>query len=72
MFLLLDNKIFFVILEKGFFVYDYNKVKEWNIEVNDFIKKNIFLGGVIIKNKFIVLNFVLNGIIICDLNGKII
>lgn len=67
-----DNKMLMATLEKGLFVYDYNSVKEWNSEANTFIKKNTSLGGSIIKDKFIILNSVLNGIIICDLNGKII
>ncbi|WP_163408929.1 triple tyrosine motif-containing protein [Flavobacterium ajazii] len=67
-----NNKILLATLEKGLFVYDYNTVKEWNTEANIFIKKNTSLGGSIIKDKFIILNSVLNGIIICDLNGKII
>lgn len=72
MFPLPNNKILFATLEKGLFVYDYNSVKPWETEANVFIKKNTSLGGSIIKNKFIVLNSVLNGVIICDLNGKII
>ena len=67
-----NNKLLFATLEEGLFVYDYNTVKPWNTEANNFIKKNTSLGGSIIKNKFIVLNSVLNGLIICDLNGKII
>ena len=67
-----DNKMLMATLEKGLFVYDYNSVKEWNTEANTFIKKNTSLGGSIIKDKFIILNSVLNGIIICDLDGKII
>lgn len=72
MFPLPNNKILLATLEKGLFVYDYNQVKDWNTEANDFIKKNTSLGGTIIKNKYIILNSVLNGIIICDLNGRII
>ncbi|PXY45369.1 regulator [Flavobacterium hydrophilum] len=72
MFPLPNNKILLATLEKGLFVYDFNNVTEWNNEANNFIKKNTSLGGAIIKNKFIILNSVLNGIIICDLNGKIV
>lgn len=67
-----NNKLLLATLEKGLFVTDGNSVKPWETEANDFIKKNTSLGGSIIKNKFIVLNSVLNGVIICDLNGKII
>ena len=67
-----NNKLLLATLEKGLFVTDGNSVKPWETEANEFIKKNTSLGGSIIKNKFIVLNSVLNGFIICDLNGKII
>ncbi|RZJ47226.1 MAG: regulator, partial [Flavobacterium sp.] len=72
MFPLPNNKLLLATLEKGLFIYDYNTVVPWETEANNFIKKNTSLGGSIIKNKFIVLNSVLNGVIICDLNGKII
>ncbi|MEO8255478.1 MAG: triple tyrosine motif-containing protein, partial [Flavobacterium sp.] len=67
-----DNKLILATLENGLFIYDNNSIKPWKTEANEYIKKNSSLGGSIIKNKFIVLNTVLNGIIICDLNGKII
>lgn len=67
-----NNKLLMATLEKGLFVSDGKSVRPWNTEANDFIKKNTSLGGCIIKNKFIVLNSVLNGFIVCDLNGKII
>ncbi|MEZ0129114.1 regulator, partial [Flavobacterium sp. LBUM151] len=67
-----NNKLLLATLEKGLFITDGNSVKPWETEANEFIKKNTSLGGSIIKNKFIVLNSVLNGVIICDLNGRII
>lgn len=66
-----DNKLLIATLEKGLFIYSNEKITPWNTEANIFIKKNGSLGGVVIKDKFIVLNSVLNGIIISDLNGKI-
>jgi ligand-binding sensor domain-containing protein/DNA-binding CsgD family transcriptional regulator len=72
MFPLPNNKLLIATLEKGLFTYDSHIVKPWNTEANAFIKKNTSLGGTIIKNKFIVLNSVLNGIAICDINGKIV
>ncbi|MCV9929893.1 LuxR C-terminal-related transcriptional regulator [Flavobacterium sp. LS1R49] len=72
MFPLPDNKLLIATLERGLFTYDNHTVKPWGTEANIFIKKNTSLGGTIIKNKFIVLNSVLNGIAICDMNGKII
>jgi len=67
-----NNKMLLATLEKGLFISDNRTVKPWETEANAFIKKNTSLGGSIIKGKFIVLNSVLDGVIICDLNGKII
>jgi ligand-binding sensor domain-containing protein/DNA-binding CsgD family transcriptional regulator len=72
MFPLPENKLLVATLNKGLFVYNNEKTIPWDTEANTFIKKNSSLGGVTIKNKFIALNSVLNGIIICDNNGKII
>lgn len=66
------NKMLLATLEKGLFISDNTTVKPWETEANTFIKKNTSLGGSIIKGKFIVLNSVLDGVIVCDLNGKII
>ncbi|WP_230470616.1 helix-turn-helix and ligand-binding sensor domain-containing protein [Flavobacterium cheongpyeongense] len=67
-----NNSLLLATLEEGLFLYDFNKVIPWKTDANDFIKKNTSLGGSIINNKFIILNSVLNGVVICDLNGKII
>jgi DNA-binding CsgD family transcriptional regulator/ligand-binding sensor domain-containing protein len=67
-----NNKLLLATLEKGLFISDGKSVQPWETEANAFIKKNTSLGGSIIKGKFIVLNSVLDGVIICDLSGKII
>ncbi len=67
-----NDKLLIATLEKGLFVYENEKITSWDTESNNFIKKNSSLGGVAINNELIVLNSVLNGIIICDFNGKII
>ena len=72
MFPMPNNKILITTLDKGIYIYDGENTLPWTTEANVFIKKNSSLGGVSIKGKFIVLNSVLDGIIICDLNGKII
>ncbi|KFF06923.1 triple tyrosine motif-containing protein [Flavobacterium reichenbachii] len=66
------NKTLIITLEKGLFIYENNIITPWNTDANNFVKKNNSLGGAIINNKFIVLNSVLDGIIICDFGGKII
>ena len=69
---LANNKLLVATLEKGLFIMDGQTIEPWNTDANAFIKKNTSLGGSIIKGKFIILNSVLDGFIICDLNGKII
>ncbi|WP_109744364.1 triple tyrosine motif-containing protein [Arcicella aurantiaca] len=65
------NKLLISTLNDGLFVYDFKKVSAWNTEANGFIKKYGSLGGVFLKNKFII-NTPTNGIIKCDTAGKII
>ena len=72
MFQMPDNKLLVATIDKGLFLYDNKKMTSWNTEANNFVKKNSCLGGVAIKNNYIVLNSVLNGIIICDKTGRII
>jgi len=66
------NKLLFATLDKGIFSYENNLLTSWETEANSFIKKNSSLGGTVIKKDFLVLNSVLDGVIICDFNGKII
>ena len=72
MFPLPNKKLLITTLEKGLFIYDNEKLTSWNTEANDFIKKNSSLGGIVMNKNLILLNSVLNGIIICDIQGKII
>jgi len=67
-----DNKILLITLDKGIYLYDQEKVVSWDTAATVFIKKNSSLGGVLLENKFIVFNSVLDGIIICDFNGNIL
>lgn len=72
MYALAKDKTLIITLEKGLFIYENNTLKPWDTEANTFVKRNNSLGGAAIKNNFIVLNSVLDGIAICDFNGKII
>ncbi|MCC9063057.1 triple tyrosine motif-containing protein [Flavobacterium piscisymbiosum] len=72
MYALAKDKILIITLEKGLFTYENNTIKPWETEANNFVKKNNSLGGVTINKNFIVLNSVLDGVVICDFNGKII
>lgn len=67
-----NQKLLIATLEKGLFIYKNEKITSWNTEANTFIKQNGSLGGVLLNNNTYVLNSVLSGMIVCDLNGKII
>jgi len=67
-----NNELLIGTLDRGFFTYKDFKIEPWNTEVNVFVKKNSFLGGVRINENHIVINSILNGVVICDNNGKII
>jgi len=72
MYSLSKDKTLIITLEKGLFIYENNTIRPWETEANNFVRKNNSLGGAIINKNFIVLNSVLDGVIICDFNGKII
>ncbi len=72
MFTMPNNKLLFATLDKGLFLYDNEKVVAWDTEANSFIKANSSLGGVPFGQDLLVLNSVLGGIIICNLQGDII
>ncbi len=65
------NRLLIATLEKGLFVYENGEVSVWKTEANVFIKKNSGLGGTI-NGQSVILNSVLDGMIICDFEGKII
>ena len=67
-----NNKILMATLDRGLFVFANNQATPWNTEANTFIKKNGSLGCILYKKKYIVINSVLDGIIVCDLKGNII
>ncbi|WP_290840812.1 triple tyrosine motif-containing protein [Flavobacterium sp.] len=66
------TRLLIATLDKGLFIYEKNILTPWLTEADQFVKKNSCLGGELIRENFIVLNSVLDGMIICDKNGKII
>ena len=66
------TKLLITTLDKGMYTYENQELKPWKTEANAYILKNSGLGGTSMKNNYFALNSVLNGIIICDRNGKII
>ncbi|WP_281238762.1 triple tyrosine motif-containing protein [Flavobacterium praedii] len=66
------NKFLIATLDKGLFLFENNQIKPWNTEANIFILKNGSLGCILYKKKYLIINSVLEGIIVSDLNGNII
>lgn len=66
------NKLLAATLDRGLFIIANNQIVPWDTEANTFIKKNGSLGCILYKNKYVVINSVLEGIIVCDLKGNII
>jgi len=69
---LAHDTMLIVTLDKGLFLYDNGVLSPWQCDANNFIRKNNSLGGRLLNSKFIVLNSVLDGIIICDTSGRIV
>jgi len=67
-----NDELLIATLDKGLFLYSKGSTISWETETNTFTKKNSCLGATIIKKDFIVINSVLDGIAICDKNGRII
>ncbi|WP_290846912.1 triple tyrosine motif-containing protein [Flavobacterium sp.] len=59
-------------IDEGLYLYEKGQLSPWITEADAFMKRNSCLGGELIYKNFIILNSVLDGIIICDLNGKIV
>ena len=66
------NTLLITTLESGVYVYKNQTLQHWNTEAGQFISKNGSLGDVVINDSLIVINSVLSGIIICNLQGEII
>ena len=67
-----EGKLLFATIDKGLFLYKNKTISPWQTEANTFVKKNSCLGGVAIKDNYIAINSVLNGIIVCNKSGTII
>lgn len=59
-------------LEAGLFVHDGEGTSPWQTEANGLVKTNSGLGGTLIDGNALALNTVLGGVVLSDLEGKII
>ena len=65
-----NNKLLFATRKNGLFIYDGKKITEWNIEINDFLKKNLLYCAIQIDSNYYAFGTWLNGVIITDKKGK--
>ena len=72
MFQLPENKILIATIYNGLYIYKDGKIEVWENEANSFIKKNSCLGGAALEYNYFALNSILDGVIVCDINGRII
>ena len=59
-------------LTKGVFVYDGKIIKPWEVPVNEFLKKNQIFSARHIGDKYYAFGTIQDGLIITDLQGKVI
>src|SRR5690606_32693908 len=72
MFPLGPDSLLFATLEAGLFLHDGKRMLPWQNEANEMVRANSALGGTLIEGRTLVLNTVLGGVVICDLEGNII
>lgn len=56
----------------GFYIYKDEKVTVWDTQANQFMLKHTLFNGIRLKNNQLAFGSVLNGLIITDLEGKIV
>lgn len=67
-----DQTLLITTLNQGLYTYSHSRLTTWNTAVNTLIKQYNSLGSLLIKDQFLLFNTVLNGVIVCDLKGKIL
>ncbi|WP_245945997.1 helix-turn-helix and ligand-binding sensor domain-containing protein [Flavobacterium magnum] len=67
-----NGNLLIATLDKGLFLYANGTVRPWQNQANNFVLKNSSLGCTLIQDRFILINSVLDGIIICDKSGNIV
>ncbi len=58
--------------KNGLFLYDGQKIKEWKVPANDFLKNAQLNNGVKISERYYAFGTILNGVVIIDSAGNII
>lgn len=72
MFALPGDTLLLTTQNRGLYVYANNSINQWKTAANEFLLKHGCLGGAVIREKSIVFNSVLDGLIVSDFQGRII
>ena len=56
--------------DKGLYIFDGKTIKKWEIEANEFLKKNNIFTGALISDRFFAFGTIRNGLLIIDNTGK--
>lgn len=67
-----QDKLFVATSLKGCFIYDNQKLKPWNTEINEIIKEHQLNGFSMLKNGNMVFGTIKNGIYVTDKFGRVI
>lgn len=58
--------------KNGLFLYDGQKISQWNVPANEFLKNAQINNGVRISDKYFAFGTILNGVVVIDRSGNII
>lgn len=59
-------------LTKGVFIYNGKQLREWNVPVNQYLKKNQIFSAILIQNKYYAFGTIQDGLVIVDSRGGIV
>lgn len=66
------NSLLICTLGKGLYIYDGKELKEWNIPVNELLRKNQVFSATPLQDRYFALGTILDGVIIIDDSGQIV
>ena len=59
-------------LTRGVFIYDGKQLREWNVPVNQYLKKNQIFSAILIQNQYYAFGTIQDGLVIVDSRGGIV
>jgi ligand-binding sensor domain-containing protein/DNA-binding CsgD family transcriptional regulator len=65
-----ENELLICTLHNGLFIYGNNKLREWQIPVNEFLKRSQIFSAIVLPDKYYALGTIQDGVIIIDDKGN--